>query len=182
MSRPAPLLSALVTVGALLAGCGSGAADPASPFPERPADIDVSTVDMCRALTVGEQAELGVEPGEASTRELSNGPTRICGWINYDDGYSYGVQTIADGAVVAVGGADSTVDVLDGYGVVVESTDGTSMPLCTLYVDVSDVEAIRVQVRATKDDASGIPSFDTVCGRARDVASKAIRNLGAAAP
>ncbi|BBF98935.1 uncharacterized protein DUF3558 [Pseudonocardia autotrophica] len=182
MSRPAPLLFALVTVGALLAGCGSGAADPASPFPERPADIDVSTVDMCRALTAGEQAELGVEPGEVLTGELSNGPTRGCGWSNYDDGYNYGVQTIADGAVVAVGSVDSTVDVLDGYGVVVSTAHGESVPGCSIYVDVSDAQAIRVQAQATKDDATGIPSFETVCGRARSLASKAIRNLGAAAP
>lgn len=180
MARPAPLLFALVTTGALLAGCGSGELE--SPFPERPAEIDVSTVDLCRALTAAERAELGVEPGEARTGELSNGPTRVCGWSNYDDGYNYGVQTIADGAVVAVGGVDSTVDVIDGYGVVLSTAYGASAPGCSVYVDVSDAQAIRVQAQATKDEASGIPSFETVCGRARDLTSTAIRNLGAATP
>lgn len=180
MARPVLILFVLVTVGALLAGCGSG--EPESPFPERPAEIDVSTVDLCLALTAEEQAELGVEPGEASTGELSNGPTRICGWSNYVDGYNYGVQTIADGAVVAVGGDDTTVDVIDGYGVVVATAHGASAPLCSVYVDVSDAQAIRVQAQATKDESTGIPSFETVCGRARSLTSTAIRNLGAAVP
>lgn len=180
MARPVLILFVLVTVGALLAGCGSG--EPESPFPERPAEIDVSTVDLCRALTAEEQAELGVEPGEARTGELSNGPTRACLWNNFDDGYNYGVQTIADGAVVAVGGDDTTVDVIDGYGVAVATSHGASAPVCSVYVDVSNAQAIRVQAQATKDDATGIPSFETVCSRARSLASTAIRNLGAAVP
>lgn len=179
MARPVPLLLALVAA-ALLAGCGGGPAEPMSPFPERPTDIDVSTIDLCQALTAQEQAELGVDPGEAETGELSNGPTRACLWSNYDDGYNYGVQTIAEGALVAVGGADSVVEVVDGYGVVVATSHGASAPVCSFYVDVSDVQAIRVQAQATRDDGSGIPSFETVCGRARDLTSKAIRNLGAA--
>ncbi|GAA1392508.1 hypothetical protein GCM10009613_37440 [Pseudonocardia kongjuensis] len=180
MARPVLILFVLVTVGALLAGCGSG--EPESPFPERPAEIDVSTVDLCRALTAEEQAELGVEPGRARTGELSNGPTRICGWSNFDDGNGYGVQTIADGAVVAVGGEDTTVDVIDGYGVVLATVYGESAPLCNIYVDVSDAESIRVQVQATQGDAGGIPSFETVCGRARALTSKVLRNLAAVTP
>ena len=170
---------AVFVVGIVLAGCSAG---PRGPFPERPADIDASTVDLCAALTAEERADLGVEPGDPRTGELSNGPTRACLWNNFDDGYNYGVQTIADGAVVAVGGDDTTVDVIDGCGVVVATAHGASAPSCSIYVDVPDAQAIRVQAQATKDDATGIPSFGTVCGRASSLASTAIRNLGAAVP
>ncbi|BBF98937.1 hypothetical protein PSA01_08860 [Pseudonocardia saturnea] len=168
----------MFVVGVVLAGCSGG---PQGPFPDRPADIDVSTVDLCTALTAEERAELGVEAGEAKTAELNNGPTRICGWSNFDDGYNYGVQTIADGAMVAVGIPGSTVQVVDGYGVVVETTQETVAPRCALYVDVAETQALRVQVRAIKnDDAGRIPSIETVCGRAESVVSSALRNLGGA--
>jgi len=166
----------VIVAGAALVGCS---VTPPGPFPERPAEIDVSVVDMCTALTAEEQAQLGVGAGEARTAELDNGPTRICGWSNYEDGYNYGVQTIADGAEVAMGIPDSTVDVVDGYGVVVETAQETVAPRCALYVDVSETQALRVQVRAIKNDEAGrTPSIASVCERAEALTSSALRNLG----
>lgn len=179
VARPVPWLSAVCVVGVVLAGCSGG---PRGPFPERPADIDVLTVDLCTALTTEERAELGVGPGRARTGQLDVGPTRSCLWENVDDGYNYGVQAIPDGAVVAVGIPGSTLQAVDGSGVVVETTQEATAPRCAMYVDVSETQALRVQVRAIKnDDAGRVPSIESVCGRAESVVSSALRNVGGAA-
>ncbi|GAA1392894.1 hypothetical protein GCM10009613_38700 [Pseudonocardia kongjuensis] len=167
------LLTALVV---LLAGCGPG--EPAGPFPPRPADIDTATVDLCTALTAEQQDELGVDPGESWAEQHSDGPTRICGWSNFDDGYNYTVQTLPTPAAAAVGAPGSTVQPVEGYGSVRVTDHEESLPLCELYLDISDSAALRVQVQATARDENGRHvSSEQVCSRATTVSSQVLQNL-----
>jgi len=180
VARPAAcrIRSVLIALAAitLLTGCAEAAPD--SPFPPRPADIDVTGIDPCAALTPAEQADRGVGPGEPGTGDLGDGPTRICGWSNFDDGYNYSVQTLPLPAAVVVGTPDSTVHVVDGYGVVQSTAFGDSFPLCSHYIDASDPHGIRVQVMATASNEDGsIKDFDEVCGKTTLLTSQALRNL-----
>ena len=177
MARPALRRTAvLLTITALLAGCGTS--EPTGPFPPRPADIDTTTVDLCTALTAEQQNELGVEAGRARTGLLSDGPTRICGWSNFDDGYNYTVQTLPVPALAVVNSPRSTIHVIDGYGIVRITEDEDSLPLCANYVDVSDEFGLRVQVLLTGvDDDGASRTIDEVCERSSILTSHALRNL-----
>lgn len=167
------LLTALVV---LLAGCGPG--EPTGPFPPRPADIDTATVDLCSALTPDQLGALGVGPGEPGTAQLTDGPTRTCGWRNYDDGYNYTVQTLPDPAAAVVGSPGSTLDVVEGYGVVQVAEPEYPVPLCARYVDASDTNGLRIQVTLTGSARDGSNSrIDEVCDRTALLTAQALRNL-----
>ncbi|MEV1291482.1 DUF3558 family protein [Pseudonocardia sp. NPDC049635] len=178
MERPAPRHAAVVLALALavLAGCANST--PTGPFPPRPADIDTNTVDLCTALTPEQQDELEVGPGMAKTAELSDGPTRICSWNNFDDGYNYSVQTLPVPAHVVVGSPGSTTHVIDGYGVVRITDREDSTPVCANYVDASDAFGLRIQVLLTgaSDDAEN-ERINEVCERSSLLTSRALRNL-----
>jgi len=161
---------------AVLAGCANST--PTGPFPPRPADIDTNTVDLCTALTAAQRDELGVGPGEAWTKQLSEGPTRICGWSNFDDGFNYTVQTVPGTAGAAVGVPGSTLSPVDGFGAVRVTDYEGSMPLCELYLDTSDDSALRVQAQATaRDDDGHRVDSEQVCDRAVTISSHVLRNF-----
>ncbi|BBG04287.1 MULTISPECIES: DUF3558 family protein [Pseudonocardia] len=166
----------LVAIAALLTGCSPDA--PAGPFPPRPADIDTTSVDLCAALTTEQQDELGVEAGEPDSAELGDGPTRLCGWSNYRNGYNYSVQTTPVPAAVAVGTPDSTVQEIDGYGVVQVTANETSAPLCTYYVDTSDNLGLRTLTQLTgRDMRNESGAIEEVCQRAKAFTTQVIQNL-----
>ncbi|MBC3194633.1 DUF3558 domain-containing protein [Pseudonocardia sp. C8] len=167
---------AAVVGGLVLAGCGGG--EPASPFPPRPVDIDVSTLDPCSTLTRDQQDVLGVGPGEVRVLTLPSGPSRACMWSNVDDGFNYTVQVIDESATAAVGAPGTSVDTVGGFGAVRVTDFAGSAPLCELYVDSADDRSIRVQVQATADDPDGSAKpLEKVCAVTSSVASQVMGNI-----
>lgn len=174
---PAPALLTLGLLASVLAGCGGSPAEPESPFPARPVDIDVSTLDPCGTLTGEQQHALGVDLGEATTVSLSGGPSRACMWTNFDEGANYTVQTVDESAAVAVGVPGTTIETVAGFGAVRVTDSVDTAPLCELYIDAADEQSIRVQLQYLGTDESGsLRSIAEVCDRTTAVATDAMTN------
>ncbi|WP_161992355.1 DUF3558 family protein [Pseudonocardia sp. EV170527-09] len=162
------LVLVLLVVCGVVVGCG--AAEPEGPFPKRPAEIDVANVDPCVAMTPELRQRFGVEGDEPSVVALADGPSRVCGWGNYDTVENYSVQTIQTAASKIVTAQGATVTVVGGFGAVrmIESED--SAPLCSLYLDAADTASVRVQVQDFGYDEQTRGSIDDVCARAEALA------------
>lgn len=176
--RHAPaLVLALATVGAVLAGCAGAGAESESPFPARPAEIDISTLDPCSALTGAQQRALGLDRGEPATVDLASGPSRTCMWSNFDEGANYTVQTVDESASAAVGVPGTTIETVAGFGAVRVTASADTAPLCELYIDAADGQSLRVQLQHLGNDENGAPrSMAEVCGRAVAAATDTITN------
>ncbi|MEJ8279719.1 DUF3558 family protein [Pseudonocardia spirodelae] len=166
----------LVVVVGVLGGCG--AAEPAGPFPERPVEIDVGSVDPCTALTPAQQGELGVEVGDPTGARSQEGFGAGCLWNDYDSGFNYGLRIVEQPASVFVGSPGVVVQTLAGFGAVRSTAFEDSAPTCELYIDTSEVGSIRVQAQATFETEAGRPEHvEDVCSAASSVATTIVENL-----
>ncbi len=162
------LVVVLLLVCGVVVGCG--AAEPEGPFTPRPAEIDVANVDPCVAMTPELRQQWGVEGDEPSTVTLADGPSRVCGWGNYETIDNYAVQTIQTPAAKIATASGAVITAVDGFGAVRMVERRGSSDLCELYLDIADAASVRVQV----DDfggarQSGRPS-DAACDRAETLA------------
>lgn len=162
------LVVVLLLVCGVVVGCG--AAEPEGPFPPRPAEIDVANVDPCVAMTPELRQQWGVEGDEPSTVTLADGPSRVCGWGNYETVDNYSVQTIQTPAAKIVGASGAVITAIDGFGAVRMVELGSGSALCELYLDVADSASVRVQVDDIGETTRPGSSAEAVCGRAETLA------------
>lgn len=169
------LVLVLLVVCGVVVGCG--AAEPEGPFPKRPAEIDVRSLDLCSLLTPAQRAQLSVDEGEPGNVVLPEGPSRTCTWPDNDAVIPYAVQTISKPASAAVGSPGSSSDVIGGFGAVRVTADAESAPLCEFYLDAGDSDTLRAQVQAVGygEDGSPLPMAH-VCERARSLAVFVVDN------
>lgn len=169
----------LVLVVLLVCGVvvGCGVAEPEGPFPVRPAEIDVSNLDLCSLLTPAQRTQLSVDEGEPGNVVLPEGPSRTCTWPDNDAVISYAVQTISEPASTAVGASDSSLDTVGGFGAVRVTAYAESTPLCEFYLDTGDADTLRVQVQAVGygDDDKPL-AMTRVCEQARALAGFVVEN------
>lgn len=162
------LVLVLLVVCGVVVGCG--AAEPEGPFPKRPAEIDVANVDPCRAMTSELRRQWGVEGDEPSNVVLPDGPSRVCGWGNYETVDNYSVQTIQTPATKVATANGAVVTVVDGFGAVRLTVPGSGSDLCEIYLDVADTASVRVQVERIGDKIGSPRTGDDACSRAEMLA------------
>ena len=177
---PAPALLALgllAVLAAVLVGCGGPPAEPESPFPARPADIDVATLDPCTTLTEQRRADMQLSEGRPANVPVGEVPSRACAWSNFDDGFNYTVQLIPIDAAAVVGTDTSSLTQISGFGAIQGTGLGGSTPTCQLIVDAGPGQAIRVQAQSTLLDDKGQPlTFDHVCPRVSSFATAVVES------
>lgn len=176
MARPAlrrtPALLASFCIGVLLTGCG--ASEPASPFPERPQDIDIARLDPCALLPRDLQAALEVGAGRPSRNVLDHGAqARNCGWDNFETGTSYSVQLVDLDARSAIGDGRPIANVA-GYGAVRQVENVDSAPMCGLIIDMGDAQMARVLVLSTRYVNGRPRPLHEVCNETSAVATKVV--------
>ena len=165
----------LVLVVLLVCGVvvGCGVAEPQGPFPVRPAEIDVASLDPCRAVPEAKLAELGVsEPGEATAARPEDDFGPGCLWSNYQDGFNYGVRVVQRSATEISRAPGMIVSGVSGYGLVYEAPrpDGT---LCEIFVDAADSSSLRIQVESL--DRAAHPAAES-CESATSIAADVLAN------
>lgn len=174
------LLGAGVAV-LVLAGCG--AANQASPFPDRPADIDISTLDPCGALARTQIEALGLADGTPGDAVVDGTAARDCTWLGRGDASNYGVQFIDLDAATAAEEPGSRILTVDGYGTV-EGAPGTNNgpgtpAFCQLAIDVSENQTVRLQVNNGRPRTGGDPdAIRDVCSQAEEVAAGVLSIIG----
>lgn len=179
---PAPALLTLGLLAAVLVGCGGSPAEPESPFPARPVDIDVSTLDPCDALDPSRAEALGLGEGARGTAVVDGTEARDCTWLGNGDASNYGVQVISLGAVTAAAEPSSRIVTVGGYGAVEgapQTNNGPGLPaFCQLAIDVNDNQTIRVQVNNGRPSTGGDPNaIRDVCRQAGEVAAEVLTVL-----
>lgn len=173
-----------VLVLLLATGCGTAPEPPPDPFPPRPFPIDVAGLDPCSTLTPAQIEALGPGMSPNSGQPVVGGrPSRACGWTPTGAGYAYSVQTLGVDAGEAVGGPNTSVENVLGFGVVRAPDPEHPIPLCDYIVDAADGASIRLTAKniARAPDGSTTP-LPLVCERAQALAVDVLTNLRAAAP
>lgn len=170
------LVLVLLVVCGVVVGCG--AAEPEGPFPPRPAEIDVASLDPCRTLTDAQRAKLAVGVGRPTAPEpdLEYGPG--CLWNNFDEGYGLGIRIVEKSAQAVAVAPGVSVEDVNGFGAVRSTELVESAPVCALYLDASDRQSIRVQAQWLRYGDDGRPHpIDDVCRSARVMAGMVIETL-----
>lgn len=179
MARPVrrrvSVLVTAVVAGGLVAGCGEAA--PASPFPPRPAEIDVTALDPCSLVGEDGRRSLGLSPPRPPGVPLSPPGSRGCAWSDVTRGYNLTVQTLPVGAGESVGAPGSRITQVAGFGAVEATSLGDTTPICQLVVDAQDAAAIRIQAQSVAYGDDGRPrGFTTVCSYATEFAEAVVRS------
>lgn len=180
--RRTPVLLASAVGVVVLAGCGGGGADQASPFPDRPADIDITTLDPCAALAPPQVEALGLADGTRGDAVVDGTAARDCTWLGQGDASNYGVQFVDLHAAAASEEPGSRILTVDGYGAVegaAETNNGPGIPaFCQLAIDVSENQTVRIQVNNGRPRTGGDPaSIRDVCREAEDAAGAVLTNI-----
>lgn len=184
-SRFAAPLSMVIVVITSQTACSVIASSPESstPFPDRPAAIDIARIDPCSVLSGSQRSAMGVDGGTPRTADVGVGSaSRGCAWINSNEGYGYTFQTIPVGAEAALESPGSSLQVVNGFGAVQNRPDqvqGSGIPpTCQLTIDVNRGQAVRVQVQSvdTQENRSE-ELLSQACDRSRTFAVDILTNL-----
>ncbi|MEQ3552203.1 DUF3558 family protein [Pseudonocardia nematodicida] len=169
----------------LVAGCGAAPdAEGASPFPPRPATIDLRGVDVCELVDDEDLVERDLEPGTATVADVGGIPSPTCAWIATDGRASYSVQNIGQPASIALGGPTSEVARVAGFGAVLDAPEVNNGPgfpaFCQVAVDLNDDQTLRIQVSNGDPRTGGDQAeLDRVCTEASTFAALIVDGLPA---
>ncbi|MBP2364981.1 DUF3558 family protein [Pseudonocardia parietis] len=186
MARPVrrrtPVLLASAVGVVVLAGCGGGGADQASPFPERPVSINVDLIDPCSTLSDEQRRTLGLSQGQSPEYTLTPAPSRGCAWSDFTTGYNFTVQTLPLSAEESVGAEGTRLTEVSGFGAVEATSLHDTTPICQLVIDADEARSIRVQAQSVLYGDDGRPrDSDLICPRAAEVARAVLHSVTAQA-
>lgn len=177
------VLLGLVGAVLVLSGCAGAPVAPASPFPPRPKNLDLSNVDLCATLTAEQKRQRGIDEESesvATTPDGAQAPT--CNWSDNETSRFYAIQVFQGSAAIALQTRGSRILSIYGFGAVRGPNDNPTQdvgtpPFCQIPIDASDTQSIRVQYESDRGDASNLEDQEAACVVATRLAEDILVNL-----
>lgn len=180
--RGARVAVLLVGLALPLAGCPSApsTASPISttPFPPRPATVDVTGRHPCDLLDATRRAEFGLDNGRPGEVTVDGRRSPTCIYLGRAAKIDSSVQFLPVPAADLARAPGAELETLAGYGVVRSSDSSDSLPACDIVVDIGDDVSLRTQSQALSTNlrSAGLTD-DALCGRSRDLANAVLAEL-----